>query len=49
LAFAVASVALTHATFFGVVRYHMVVTPALCLLAACALRLPRAEPHRVDA
>jgi hypothetical protein len=41
LAFAVASVALTHAVFFGEDRYHMVVTPALGLLAACALR--RAE------
>ncbi|WP_437689954.1 glycosyltransferase family 39 protein [Sorangium sp. So ce176] len=38
LAFAVASVALTHAVFFGEDRYHMVVTPALCVLAACALR-----------
>ncbi|WP_437279443.1 glycosyltransferase family 39 protein [Sorangium sp. So ce375] len=38
LAFAVASVALTHAVFFGEDRYHMVVTPALCILAACALR-----------
>ncbi|WP_437928269.1 glycosyltransferase family 39 protein [Sorangium sp. So ce291] len=42
LAFAVASVALTHAVFFGEDRYHMVVTPALCVLAACALR--RGEP-----
>ena len=40
LALAVASVALTHAVFFGEDRYHMVVTPALCLLAACALRRP---------
>ncbi|WP_433933049.1 glycosyltransferase family 39 protein [Sorangium cellulosum] len=38
LAFAIASVALTHAVFFGEDRYHMVVTPALCVLAACALR-----------
>ncbi|AKT37426.1 glycosyltransferase family 39 protein [Chondromyces crocatus] len=38
LAFAVASVALTHAVFFGEDRYHLVVTPALCILAACALR-----------
>ena len=41
LAFALASVAMTHAVFFGEDRYHMVVTPALCLLAACALRAPR--------
>jgi 4-amino-4-deoxy-L-arabinose transferase-like glycosyltransferase len=46
LAFAVASVAVTHAVFFGEDRYHMVVTPALILLAACALRAPRpAEPR----
>jgi hypothetical protein len=38
LAFAVASVAVTHVIFFGEDRYHMVVTPALCALAACALR-----------
>jgi 4-amino-4-deoxy-L-arabinose transferase-like glycosyltransferase len=38
LAFAVASVAVTHAVFFGEDRYHMVVTPALCILAASALR-----------
>lgn len=41
-AFAVATVALTHAAFFGEDRYHMVITPALCLLAACAFRAPRA-------
>ena len=29
---------LAHAVFFGVDRYHMVVTPVLALLAACALR-----------
>jgi hypothetical protein len=40
LAFAVASVIVTHAVFFGEDRYHMVVTPALCILAACALRRP---------
>ena len=37
-AFAVATVALTHAVFFGEDRYHVVATPALCLLAAAALR-----------
>ncbi len=42
LAFAVASVAVTHAVFFGEDRYHMVVTPALAVLAACALRRPEA-------
>jgi 4-amino-4-deoxy-L-arabinose transferase-like glycosyltransferase len=40
LAFALGSVALTHAVFFGEDRYHMVITPALCILAACALRRP---------
>lgn len=39
-AFAVASVIVTHAIFFGEDRYHMVATPALCLLAAAALRRP---------
>ena len=38
LAFAVASVVVTHAVFFGEDRYHMVLTPALAILAACALR-----------
>ena len=33
---AIASVALTHAVFFGEDRYHMVVTPLLALLAVCA-------------
>lgn len=37
---AVGTVVLTHAVFFGEDRYHMVVTPALCVLAACALREP---------
>ena len=31
----------THAIFFGEDRYHMVVSPALCLLAAAALRPSR--------
>ncbi|MBW2523734.1 MAG: hypothetical protein JRI23_06140, partial [Deltaproteobacteria bacterium] len=34
----IATVCLTHALFFGEDRYHLVVTPLLCLLAACALR-----------
>jgi hypothetical protein len=37
-AFVVGSVCVTHAVFFGEDRYHVVATPALCLLAACALR-----------
>lgn len=40
-AFAIATVCLTHAIFFGEDRYHVVVSPLLCLLAACALRRPR--------
>jgi 4-amino-4-deoxy-L-arabinose transferase-like glycosyltransferase len=36
----IATVAVTHAIFFGEDRYHVVVTPALCLLAAAALRPP---------
>ncbi len=40
LVFAIASVALTHAIFFGEDRYHLVITPALCVLAASALRRP---------
>jgi 4-amino-4-deoxy-L-arabinose transferase-like glycosyltransferase len=32
---------LTHAVFFGDDRYHLVVTPALCILAAAALRSAR--------
>jgi len=31
---------LTHAVFFGDDRYHLVVTPAFCILAAAALRAP---------
>jgi 4-amino-4-deoxy-L-arabinose transferase-like glycosyltransferase len=30
----------THAVFFGEDRYHIVVTPALCILAAAAFRKP---------
>lgn len=36
----IATTAFTHAVFFGDDRYHIVVTPALCLLAAAALRAP---------
>ncbi len=36
-----ATTALTHAVFFGDDRYHVVVTPVLCLLATAALREPR--------
>jgi 4-amino-4-deoxy-L-arabinose transferase-like glycosyltransferase len=34
----VTSVVVTHALFFGEDRYHIVVTPLLCVLAAAALR-----------
>lgn len=40
LAYAVLTLCLTHSIFFGEDRYHMVLTPALCVLAACALRMP---------
>jgi hypothetical protein len=33
----------THAVFFGEDRYHVVVTPVLCMLAACALRRGKAK------
>jgi hypothetical protein len=46
LAFVVASVAATHAVFFGEDRYHLVATPALCILAAAALRRPEALAAR---
>jgi 4-amino-4-deoxy-L-arabinose transferase-like glycosyltransferase len=36
----VATTALTHAVFFGEDRYHVVVVPALCILAAAAFRKP---------
>lgn len=47
LVFAVASVAVTHAIFFGEDRYHLVITPALCVLAASALRRPDERPAQV--
>jgi 4-amino-4-deoxy-L-arabinose transferase-like glycosyltransferase len=37
----VAITAFTHAIFFGDDRYHIVVAPALCILAAAALRPPK--------
>lgn len=36
-----ATTALTHAIFFGEDRYHVVMTPVLCMLAAGALRTKR--------
>lgn len=43
LACAVAVVAVTAIVFFGEDRYHVVVTPALCILAAAALARPQAS------
>lgn len=41
-----ATTCLTHAVFFGEDRYHLVVAPVLCILAAAALRRsPGAESH----
>jgi hypothetical protein len=37
---------LTHAIFFGEDRYHVVVTPVLCILAAAALRTSSPRPAR---
>lgn len=36
----VATTAVAHAIFFGEDRYHVAITPALCLLAAAVLRRP---------
>lgn len=41
----VAATSLTHAIFFGDDRYHLVVTPVLCILAAAALRSPDERPE----
>ncbi len=38
---------LTHAVFFGDDRYHLVVAPALCILAAAALRPARPTRQRL--
>jgi len=40
---------ITHAVFFGDDRYHLVVTPALCILAAAALRAPMAPEPTAEA
>lgn len=44
----VATTALAHAIFFGEDRYHVVVTPALCLLAAASLRSPTTQSSRAE-
>jgi 4-amino-4-deoxy-L-arabinose transferase-like glycosyltransferase len=38
-----ATTIVTHAIFFGEDRYHIVVTPVLCIFAAAAFRKPAAE------
>jgi 4-amino-4-deoxy-L-arabinose transferase-like glycosyltransferase len=43
----IAASALTHAVFFGDDRYHLVITPALCVLAAGALG--RTSPRPAEA
>lgn len=39
----VATTSLTHAIFFGDDRYHITISPMLCILAAAALRRPARE------
>jgi 4-amino-4-deoxy-L-arabinose transferase-like glycosyltransferase len=39
--------ALTHVIFFGEDRYHIVLSPILCILAAAALRLPAFAAQRL--
>jgi 4-amino-4-deoxy-L-arabinose transferase-like glycosyltransferase len=40
----VLATSLTHAVFFGEDRYHVTITPVLCVLAAAALRRPARPP-----
>jgi hypothetical protein len=44
-----ATTVITHAIFFGEDRYHVVVTPVLCMLAAGALRRPHAQTTKENA
>ena len=44
-----ATTVVTHAIFFGEDRYHVVVTPVLCMLAAAALRRPEARDKKENA
>jgi 4-amino-4-deoxy-L-arabinose transferase-like glycosyltransferase len=44
-----AGTALTHVIFFGEDRYHLVVTPMLCILAAAALRTSPSRPAALTA
>ena len=43
-----AATSATHAVFFGDDRYHLVVAPALCILAAAALREPALRRARAS-
>jgi len=43
-----ATTIVAHAIFFGEDRYHMVLTPVLCLLAAAALRAPAPAKRTPD-
>jgi hypothetical protein len=40
---------LTHIVFFGEDRYHLVIAPVLCILAASALRSPRESARVAEA
>lgn len=40
---------MTHAVFFGEDRYHLTISPMLCVLAAAALRRPVADPVPMSA
>jgi len=41
---AILATSITHAVFFGEDRYHLVITPLLCMLAALAFRAPKPLP-----
>ena len=45
----VVATSFTHILFFGEDRYHLVITPVLCILAASALRTPRESASIADA
>jgi 4-amino-4-deoxy-L-arabinose transferase-like glycosyltransferase len=47
--FSIAATLITHAVFFGEDRYHIVVTPMLCILAAGIFRETRVDPFRTAA
>jgi 4-amino-4-deoxy-L-arabinose transferase-like glycosyltransferase len=47
--FTIGATLVTHAVFFGEDRYHIVVTPMLCILAASVLRRTRSRPETAAA